>query len=199
MKSGLHRYDPCPCGSGKKYKFCCEGKAEAEPEDDYHDDEEVDDEDDIALVPRPPWVAPDFEGAEARTQAIIGDADRSWNDTLDIFFRHLKASLALPCEVTGTEDFQWEERYVIGGWDPREYRRLKKTQPSYTDLFQLLDIKRDGDPEWMMFGNDIVARVRRASDGKEFDLGLTELEATDRKSANYQLLCDYSIWFVNSR
>ena len=18
------RYDPCPCGSGKKYKFCCE-------------------------------------------------------------------------------------------------------------------------------------------------------------------------------
>jgi hypothetical protein len=23
------RNDPCPCGSGKKFKICCEGKAEA--------------------------------------------------------------------------------------------------------------------------------------------------------------------------
>jgi hypothetical protein len=22
-----HRYDPCPCGTGKKYKFCCEPKS----------------------------------------------------------------------------------------------------------------------------------------------------------------------------
>lgn len=26
-KSTLDRYAPCPCGSGKKYKFCCGAKA----------------------------------------------------------------------------------------------------------------------------------------------------------------------------
>ena len=28
-------------------------------------------------------------------------------------FEHLKANLQLPCEVTGTEDFRWEEPYVL--------------------------------------------------------------------------------------
>ena len=46
---------------------------------------------------------------------------------------------------------------------------------------------------------DIGGRVRRRSDNREFWLGLSELEATDKKSKNYQLLDDYSVWFVNSR
>ncbi|MGA2496587.1 MAG: SEC-C metal-binding domain-containing protein [Tepidisphaeraceae bacterium] len=198
MKSGLHRYDPCPCGSGKKYKFCCEGKADPEPVDDYHDEDD-DNDDDIVLAPRLPREEPDFDASFARSQAIVGDADLSFKEMIDTLFRHLKANLSLPCEVTGTEDFQWEEPYVIGGWDQREYKRLKRTQPSYRDVFQLLDLERNGDSEWMMFGDDVVAHVRRASDGRDFDLGLTELEATDRKSRNYQLLMDFSIWFVNNR
>ena len=40
--------------------------------------------------------------------------------------------------------------------------------------------------------------VRRISAGKEFVLGLSELEATDDTSPNAQMLDDYSVWFVNS-
>ena len=45
----------------------------------------------------------------------------------------------------------------------------------------------------------IVARVRRKSDGKEFDLGLAELQVTDKKSPNFRLVDDYAVWLVNNR
>ena len=45
----------------------------------------------------------------------------------------------------------------------------------------------------------IVARVRRMSDGKEFDLGLAELQVTDKKSPNFRLVDDYAVWLVNNR
>ena len=52
----------------------------------------------------------------------------------------------------------------------------------------------------MMFhGGDLAGQVRRKSDGKEFYLGLAEIKAVDEKSLNYQLLDDYSVWFVNNR
>ncbi len=51
----------------------------------------------------------------------------------------------------------------------------------------------------MMFDEDIVAHVRRKGDGKEFDLGLAELRATDKKSSNFQLIDDYAVWLVNNR
>ena len=42
-----------------------------------------------------------------------------------------------------------------------------------------------------------VGSVQRMEDGRKFELCLSELEATDRLSKNYQLLDDYSCWFVN--
>ena len=112
---------------------------------------------------------------------------------------HLKAKLQLPCEVTGIEDFQWEEPYIFGAWDQAEYVELKKTQPSYEDRYELVEIGRDGDSEWMIFCEDIAGRARRISDGKVFVLGLSELEGTDKKSLNHQLIDDYAVWFANSR
>jgi hypothetical protein len=50
-----------------------------------------------------------------------------------------------------------------------------------------------------MFDEDIVAHVRRKSDGKEFDLGLAELQVTDKKSSNFQPIDDYAVWLVNNR
>ncbi len=68
------------------------------------------------------------------------------------------------------------------------------------DRYDLLEIDPDAVSEWILFaGEDIGALVRRKSDGQCFCLGLAELEATDRKSANYQLLDDYAVWFVNNR
>ena len=134
-----------------------------------------------------------------RWEAILGDTIESQKDALNAFCEHLKANLELPCEVTGTEDFRWEEPYVIGGWDQQEYKRLKKDRPSYRDKYELLGISQDDWSEWMMFSEDIVAHVRRKSDGKEFYLGLTDLRVTDKKSPNFQLIDDYGVWLVNNR
>ena len=113
--------------------------------------------------------------------------------TLQAYRDYLKASLEFPCHLTGIEDFPWEERYVFGFGSKAEYERLKKTQPSYSDTFELLSLDEiDAD-----YG--IMARVKRVSDKKEFALPLADLEATDEGSKNYQLLDDYSVWFVNYR
>jgi hypothetical protein len=146
-------------------------------------------------------LARDYDAIFARVNAIIGsDADDLDREAaMDRLFAHLQANLQLPCEVTGTEDFQWEERYVIGGWDPREYKQLKKAQPSYTDRYQLLGIERKAQSKWMMCPDDIAARVQRIGDGKIFVLGLCELELVDESSPNVRLLEDYSVWFANSR
>ena len=117
-----------------------------------------------------------------------------------MFYEHLRQHLVLPCEVTGTEDFRWEERYVLGSGDPKEYARLKKSHPSYRDHYELLKIEQDAVSEWMLFaGDDIAAHVRRKSDGKEFVLGLAELKAADKRSSNYRHLDDYAVFLVNYR
>ena len=138
---------------------------------------------------------------ESRIRAVLGDDEEPVSEeTVKRFYEHLKKNLRLPFEVAGIEDFRWEEFYVIGPGDAEEYKRLKKTQPSYKDRYDLLEIDPEDDSEWMLFGDeDIAALVHRKSDGRQFCLGLAELEATDRKSANYQLLDDYSVWFVNNR
>ena len=105
-----------------------------------------------------------------------------------------------PCEVTGYEDFQWEEFYVFGPGSKEEYERLKKTQPSYRDRYQLLEIVHDAEGPWAMFyGEDFGAKVRRICDGKCFLLGGAEIQAIDKKSRNYRLLNDYAVWFINNR
>ena len=82
----------------------------------------------------------------------------------------------------------------------KEHERLRKTQPSFEDTFELLAIEEDVFSEWMMFHDeDLAGHVHRKSDGKEFHLGLAEIKAVDKKSRNFQLLHDFAIWFVNSR
>ena len=136
-----------------------------------------------------------------RIDAVLGgSARRDFGEAVGVLFAHLRQNLVLPCEVTGREDFRWEERYVIGPGDAQEYARMKKTHPSYRDHFELLEIERGVVSEWMLFaGEDIAAHVRRKSDGKEFVLGLAELEVVDKRSPNHRLLDDYAVFFVNSR
>ncbi len=136
-----------------------------------------------------------------RIESVLGGSEKlSFDEMVDKLFAYLQGSLALPCEVTGIEDFDWEEYYVLGPGEPKEYERLKKQQPSYRDRFELLAIERGAVSDWMLFGGeDIAARVRRKTDGKEFYLGLSELKAVDRRSPNYQLLDDYAVFFANYR
>jgi hypothetical protein len=141
------------------------------------------------------------DAQDKRIAAILGEnEDLDFDESVRIFYEYLKANLLLPCEVTGIEDFRWEEVYVLGSGDKEEYDHLKKTQPSYTDHYELLKIDYEAKSGWMLFWEeDIGAYVRRISDGKKFILGLSELKAVDRKSKNYQLLDDYAVWFVNNR
>ena len=141
------------------------------------------------------------DAQDKRITVILGrNEDLDFDEAVKVFYEYLKSHLSLPCKVTGVEDFKWEEIYVIGPGDKEEYDHLKKTRPSYTDRYELLGIDYDAKSGWMLFwGEDIGADVRRISDGKKFLLGLSELKATDKKSKNYQLLDDYSVWFVNNR
>ena len=142
-----------------------------------------------------------MDAHDKRIAAILGEnEDLDFDEAVKVFSEWLKSHLSLPCIVSGIEDFGWEEVYVIGPGDKEEYDHLKKTQPSYTDQYELLEIDCEAKSGWMLFWRqDIGADVRRISDGKKFLLGLSELKVTDKKSKNYQLLDDYSVWFVNNR
>ncbi len=115
-------------------------------------------------------------------------------ETLERYLDYLKQNLEFPCQLTGIEDFPWEEFYVIGPGSKKEHERLRKTRPSYMDTYDLLSFDDDVDPN-----SGIVVNVQRVSDKKKFFLPLADLEATDEKSKNYQLLDDFSVWFVNWR
>jgi hypothetical protein len=122
---------------------------------------------------------------DQRIEAIIGHNDQlGFDQAVTRFFEYLKTELQFPCDVTGIEDFRWEEIYVLGPGDPEEYEELKKSQPSYRDHYELLRIERGVTSQWMLFGGeDIAAHVRRKSDGNTFCLGLSELQAVERRPA----------------
>lgn len=116
------------------------------------------------------------------------------DENLKRFLNYLKDNLELPCLLTGIEDFSWEERYVFGYGDKKEYEKLKRKNPSYTDTFKLLEFD-----EFQPNEEQIFVKVERVTDKKQFLLPLDNLEATQRKSRNYQLLDDYAVWWVNYR
>jgi len=127
---------------------------------------------------------------EKRIKEILGSTFYLNKKNTIIFYNYLIKNIQLPCHLTGREDFPWEERYVFGGWSKREYEKLKKDNPSYTDKYELLEIL---DPE----DEDIIVRVRRIKDNKEFEIGLDWLKCINSKDNNYRLIEDYADWFVN--
>jgi hypothetical protein len=132
---------------------------------------------------------------DQRISAILGGkVPDVTEDSLAAYLAYLKAHLTWPCQLTGVEDFDWEEYYVLGPGDEGEYEHLKKTRPSYRDRFNLISLEDELDE-----GAGILAKVQRVSDKKRFTIPLAELKATERKSPNYRLLDDYSVWFVNYR
>ena len=137
-----------------------------------------------------------FDKQRQRLADILGTKDVPDVDTetLKRYLDYLKQNLELPCQLTGIEDFPWEEYYVIGPGSKKEHERLRKTRPSYMDTYELLSF--DGDVE---ADSGIFVNVQRVSDKKKFTLMLADLEATEKKSKNYQLLDDFSVWFVNWR
>lgn len=113
-------------------------------------------------------------------------------ETIGIYKEYLVHQLSYPLELTGIEDFNWEEFYVFGPGNPKEYEKLKKTNPSFTDSFNLIKIDELYDEYY-----GLIAIVKRNSDNKKFKIPLADLKATNKRLKNYKLLDDYSVWFIN--
>ena len=131
-----------------------------------------------------------MDKSEQRIHAVLGNDNERTPKNARRYLVHLKKHLSLPLRVTGIEDFLWEEPYVFGYRDRNRYEEMKKTNPSYTDEFDLIDIL---DPE----SDDIIAKIRRVSDGQTFQMGLSWLRCVDKKSPDYVTLNGYSVWHVN--
>ena len=112
---------------------------------------------------------------------------------MEKYFDYLNDHLDFSELVTGMQDFRWEEYYVFGPGDQKEYEKLKKKNPSYTDKYQILSL------EEYDYDESILVNVKRISDKKKFALPLAELKAVDKDSNNFQLLEDFSMWFWNYR
>ena len=132
-----------------------------------------------------------MDADEKRIHSILGDDTGRTMRNAERYREYLLKHLSLPIAITGREDFPWEEPYVFGGWDKKEYQKLKKTNPSYTDVFELQALEAPGADE------DIIAKARRISDGKLFEIGLSWLCCQDEESEAYTLLEDYGVWHAN--
>ena len=86
-------------------------------------------------------------------------------ETLKRYLDYLKQNLEFPCQLTGIEDFPWEEYYVIGPGSKKEHERLRKTRPSYMDTYELLSFDDEVESNSGIFVN-----VKRVSDKKKFTL-----------------------------
>ena len=128
-----------------------------------------------------------------RIASILARQDLSVNDENQrIYFAWLQKHLHKPILLTGSEDFPWEEKYLLGGWDKDEYEALKKMQPSYTDKFTFTGLVPDIDDRY-----GILAKVERTTDRKTFTLPLWDLECVDANPTSQGLISDYSYWMTN--
>ena len=116
------------------------------------------------------------------------------DDALKTYLQYIKDNLDDACEITGIEDFEWEEYYIVGPGSKKEHEKLRKTRPSFMDRYKIIAFDNEPDEDY-----GILVNLRRISDGKKFTLPLADLKATDKKNPSYQMLDDYSVWFVNWR
>ncbi|MEG4343079.1 calcium-binding protein [Microcoleus sp. A003_D6] len=130
---------------------------------------------------------------ETKMSKILGskNIDSTQKNSVQ-YLKYIKENIQLPCHVTGIEEFEWEEEYTMGFGSKKEYARLKKTQPSYTDSFIINRLH-----DFVLQEEGIFVEVQRVADRQKFMLPLFELESVDESSPNNQLLDDYAVWFIN--
>lgn len=130
---------------------------------------------------------------EIRIEHILGEDNLKVSyQSLTAYRTHIQNSIEFPCDVTGREDFPWEEIYIYGSGDKDEYAELKKSQPSYTDIYTFMSFDNQIDDK-----NGLMVKVKRLSDSKPFVLPLADLKVTDSTSSNHELVHDYAVWYVN--
>ena len=147
-----------------------------------------DDEDDDDLVLEDILDEDEFE---LELQGILGSPNLEVNEkNLTRYLQFLKARIKPPYKLTGNGEFDWEEDYVTGGKSKKEYEKLKKQQPSYTDTFSLVqfcDVGTEG----------IMVKVERTSDRRQFILPLIDLDVTPEDPEHFELIDNYLLWFFS--
>ncbi len=135
----------------------------------------------------------DTKAQAIRYEQLLGEDNIEVSyKSLELYLKYLQENIIKPCELTGIEDFRWEEYYLMGPGDKLEYEELKKTRPSYRDVFTYMSF--DDQIEEL---EGLMVRVKRVSDRKQFVLPLADLKVTNKESPNYQLINAYAIWQVN--
>lgn len=135
-----------------------------------------------------------------RIKQVFGtdEISRVSGKTLNIYFEYLKERVDCPCMLTGIESlgfFGWEARFSFGRRSSEEeYKRLRQKEGSFRDKYELREFDAVVDEEW-----DILVNVQRIPYRKRFTIPLSQLQAVDKSSPNYQLLNDYTVWYVNWR
>ena len=130
-----------------------------------------------------------------QAEAILGPDSLTVSlRSLTLYRDYLSKHLEMPCVMTGIEDFAWDDKYVFGYNDMAEYEALKKDKPSFTDIYELKRFEELVDEN-----AGILVKVKRVTDNRRFILDLAWLKAVDEQSSNFELLADYSKWFVNNK
>lgn len=136
-----------------------------------------------------------FDEQERRIATILSTDNLTvTEEKQNKYFDFLKKNIQDKIILTGMEDFSWEEKYLLGGWSKKEYEKLKKTQPSYTDKYEFIELLEDIDE---IYG--IIAKVKRVTDKRLFVLPVWDLKCIDKNSKNYEYISDYSFWMTNYR
>jgi hypothetical protein len=131
---------------------------------------------------------------EIRIEHILGENNLKVSyDSLEKFRSHIQSNIVFPCDLTGREDFNWEEIYLYGGGDKNEYAELKKTNPSFTDTYTFMSFDDEGEAV-----DGLMVKVKRLSDRKQFVLPLADLKVSDKATSNHELIHDYAVWYVNN-
>jgi len=103
-----------------------------------------------------------------------------------MYTSYLEENIILPCALTGIESFSWEDFYVLGPGDKKQYEKLKKTRPSYRDIYKFMSFDDMIDDD-----DGLLVKINSISDNNKFVLPLLDLKTTDKESPNYVLISDY--------
>ena len=61
---------------------------------------------------------------EQRIEKILSGDCEVGKETSSKYLKYLSNSIKFPCLLTGIEDFPWEEPYILGGGNRKEYERF---------------------------------------------------------------------------
>jgi len=122
--------------------------------------------------------------------ALGEDVFRSASNTRR-WLDYILNQVALPTRVSGIEEFSWEEPYIIGGWDQEEYKELKKTNPSFSDIYELVGISLPEN------GDTLMAQIVRISDRLTFHMRLCFLEGCSGDKIVDSIIDTYAYWHYN--